>query len=106
MIDLVDLTSAKLHLQIADSDTVHDDDIAMKITQASAIVMDYLKLAAPLDAWNNGDSPATYTIPDNIVSATLLVLSELFENRDANSSDPISKTVVSLLRRRRDPALA
>lgn len=105
MIDLIDMDEAKLQLHITDD--LHDDDIALKITQASAICMNYLKLSAPLTAWEIADtSPIEYDVPADIKFATLLMLSEMYENREASVANIISPAVEALLIRHRDPAMA
>lgn len=107
MILLVSLDQVKLDRRITNND--HDDDLEMKILQASAIVMDYLKvttLASIPHVVTLDTSPVTYTVPPLVQAATLLVLGELFENREAGTANPISDAVVSLLDRFRDPALA
>ena len=94
--NLVSLEKAKRHLRIDNTD--HDEDIANKVAQASAIVMDYLKLTAV---------PATWpTVPFVVEAAVLVVLGELFQKREAGDVDVISQGVQALLARQRDPALA
>lgn len=95
---------AKDHLRIVTTDD--DDDIDLKLSAASEIVMDYIKKKDVPEDWISDHSPITYDIPFPIKAATLLVLSELFENREAQISLPISPSVEALLERFRDPALA
>ncbi len=104
MINLVTLEKAKSHLNELGSS--RDVDIQEKLDEASDIVLDYLKLDGVPDEWLASASPVEYDIPGVIQSATLLVLSELFENREASTSDPITDAVARLLMRKRDPALA
>jgi hypothetical protein len=92
---LVTLEQAKLQLREDDDDLV-DSDISMKAQQATDIVLDYLK--APDRGWT------LETVPGEVHAAILLVLSGLYEGRDAG--DVISPAVVSLLMRNRDPAMA
>lgn len=91
---------ALAHLRI-DEDTL---DLQNKITQAQEIVFDYLKYPTGYDAWTSE------TVPAPIKSAILLVLGGLWKTRgDDEEITPdavITPTVVSLLMRRRDPALA
>lgn len=103
MIDLVSLAKAKLQLRI--EGTERDADIAMKIAQASAIVMQYYKKTAVPDEWYGvSSSPATITVPADIEAATLLVLGELYENREASIANVLSDSVKALIPR--DPTLA
>lgn len=45
-------------------------------------------------------------VPGNVQAAVLLVLAELFENRQASTSDPLSDAVLSLLESYRDPTFS
>lgn len=102
---LVTLQQAKDHLQM-DHDAA-DADITLKIELASDIVLGYLKLASiPLD-WigGTGASPVV-EVPPRVKAATLLVVGELFKNREASVNDSLSAAVMSLLHRDRDPAFA
>ncbi len=76
------------------------------IAEASAIVMNYLKMDVPT-AWmtTETESPTGTGVPYDVQAAVKLVAGELYKNREG-SSDPLSKTVKSLLHRRRDPAIA
>jgi len=108
--DLVSLEEAKRQLAIEDDRTDLDIEVADKVEQASWIIMDYLKIEMPeedspsmsplsVDIWPLG-------VPPNIKAATLLVLSELFESRQSSEANVLSSAVLSLLHRRRDPAMA
>lgn len=101
--DLITLVRGMAHLRAVDQD---GDDVSFKIEQASAIVWDYLKLSEVPEAWIENTSPMTYDIPRNVQTATLLVLSEIYENREASNSNPLSDGVTALLERLRDPAIA
>jgi hypothetical protein len=94
---LITLEAGKNHLQM-DHDA-DDFDIEAKIFEASAIVLDYLKLA---------DAPAAWAelVPEHIQAATKLVLGSLYKNRESEIAEPLSAAVKSLLHRSRDPALA
>lgn len=101
MAALVSLDSAKAHLSIDWTD--QDEELSLKISDASDIVIDYLK--RPDHGWDIS------TVPGQVRAAVLLVLGALWAQREgvgdnAAELDPISPTVVSLLRRMRDPALA
>lgn len=106
MTDLVTLTQGKLHLNIVLTDTSHDTDIAFKISQASEIVMDYIKVKVVPDEWTVNTSPVFYEIPALIQAATLLVLGELYFNRESSVANIISPAIEALLARYRDPAIA
>lgn len=108
MIELCSLNEVKDHLRIT-SDR-QDGDIQLKIIQASAIILNYLKVnvdVSPLSVpWGSVD------IPFDVHAAAMLVVGDLFLHREGSQPssfrefDPISKAVESLLRRWRDPAMA
>ena len=102
---LVTLEQAKDHLHIEQSNTDSDSQVELQIESASAIVLDYLKVAE--DNWQDSNG-LPVDVPAVIRAATLLVLGSLFENRDGSDKEavPISTAVENLLRRYRDPALA
>lgn len=101
MVALATLKAAKDHLHIdGESD---DDAVALKLSDASDIVIDYLK--RPDHGWTD------QTVPGQVRASVLLVLGTLWADREgsgeqATDRDPISPAVVSLLRRMRDPAIA
>lgn len=101
--EIVPLYRAQAHLKAVDQDR---EDLQFKLEQASDIVWDYLKLSQVPDEWIKNTSPLTYDIPRKIQAACLLVLAEIYENREASTTNPLSPAVVSLLERLRDPALA
>jgi hypothetical protein len=91
MNSLVTLEQAKAHLRVVMSD--YDDDIQLKCEQATAIVIDYLKIATV--TWTMD------TVPQQVQAAILLALEDLHEHR------PIDWELQRrLLERSRDPALA
>jgi hypothetical protein len=99
---LVLLPQAKTHLRI--TTTADDADVQMKLDQAEAIILSYLKGANGLAAtWTN---PAN--VPPDVVSAILLLLTELFEHRgdDASANEKLWGSIEKILVRYRDPALA
>ncbi len=104
MINLVTLTQAKSQLRITSSDA--DYDIILKVQAGSAILMNYLKLTEPHEDWYNDSSPPALVVPGEIQQAALLIIAELYENREASTSNPLSIAVKSLVHRWRDPALA
>jgi hypothetical protein len=70
--DLITLADAKEHLKIWDDD--HNADVAVKVSQASGIVVEYLGTDAD-DTW-------TYaTVPSSIQAAVMIALGYLYENR-------------------------
>lgn len=104
MADLVDVATAKLHLHVVGTD--RDADIALKVSQASAIVIDYLKTTASA-AWTDADVPAP------VQAATLIMLGHLYEHRGDDvagtfrAPDQAVWDAMNLyLVRFRDPALA
>lgn len=83
-------------------------NVQMKITQAEAIILNYLKIDEPHDP---ADSPQIWTEANVIVvqSAVLLLLSALFDDAQGRTVEDYMKphgTVPLLLARLRDPALA
>ncbi len=104
MSDLITLADAKAHLRVDGS--AHDADITLKIHQASAIILNHLKLTELPGAWITTASPEVLAVPYNVLAATFLVLGELFENREAAVADPLSSSIRNLLIGLRDPSLA
>jgi hypothetical protein len=112
MADLVTIVQAEQHLRLTPG--VEEDDLELKISMASAIVLDYLSRPSDVDwqATINGWTPAT--VPKPVQAAVLLQLGELFRFRgddDAKAMPDrehgyLAPGVVSLLYRYRDPALA
>jgi hypothetical protein len=91
MTNLASFDSVKLSLRFDGTDHA-DNLIAHKLEEASAIVMDYLKLQEAPEAWGG-------EVPGPVRSATILVTRNL-----VNGTDPIDEPVRSLLERQRDPA--
>jgi hypothetical protein len=91
---LCTLEQAKTHLRV--DDPASDADVMLKLIQASEIVVDYIK--KPDHGWNE------FTAPRVIQAAVLLVLSELYDQREGK--DGIPAAAKALLGRSRDPALA
>jgi len=77
---LVTLADAKQHLRIEDTD--HDGDIALKLAQAEAMILDRCNSTAHWRAitatWTD------VTVPSAITAAIALVLTHLYENRGDN----------------------
>jgi hypothetical protein len=94
--NLISLDQAKAQLRITDTDS--DDELtSVMIPGASAIVASYLK-------WPTEWPYTADTLPPHMVTAVLLVLSSLYEDREG-ANDPIGPAVASILARDRDPAL-
>lgn len=99
MASLVYLADAKRHLRIVGED--QNTDVAMKVSQATTIVMNYLG-----DAGNDSWTPAT--VPGPIQAATLMLLAHLYENRgdDMKTDEWLWNALHRYLLRYRTPALA
>lgn len=96
---LITLAQAKRHLYV--DDDAHNTDILLKVDQASAIILNYLKSQAD-PTWTDA------TVPGPVQAATLLMLTHLYEERGDNmaSNAALWEAVANLCRRFRDPALA
>lgn len=96
---LVTLEQAKTHLGVPLAFTDSDADIALKVSQASDTVLDYLKSRADPD-WSSD------TVPGPVQQATLLFVTHFYENRgaDMRADEAVWKAVERLLMRLRDPA--
>lgn len=95
---LVDLDTVKLHLRRDDDDD--DERIVRTMVQASAIVLDYLKISQ--DSYGGTDGNAD-DVPMMVEAATLLVIENLYDHPEI---DPLSEAVRSILHRMRDPAMS
>ena len=110
--NLVTLDQAKLQLRIPPTQTEHDDDIELKIAQASALVVDYIK--RPDHGWEPGSpgSPGGGSPQDDLAftiaqAAVLEVLTNLWVNRgDADVVGPITPRVEAMLHRLKEWSLA
>jgi len=101
---LVTLQTAKDHLQIPTMAPGDPDeaDVQLKLDQAEAIILDYLKERAS-ETWVSPE-----TAPPPVVAAILKMLTALYEHRgDLEETDAdLWDAIANLLRRFRDPALA
>jgi hypothetical protein len=100
MAALLTLADAKRHLRVDTED--ENADILVKVDQASAIVIDYLKSQADA-TWTAA------TVPGHVQAATLIMLAHLYEHRGDDPMDTDEKVwlaVGRLLMRSRDPAMA
>ena len=94
MAALVTLAQARYRLRLTEDDDYHEPDVQMKMEQATALVIDYIK--RPDHGWTDADAPP-------VIQATILeVLMRLFEGAE----DPLSQGIKNMLQRYRDPALA
>ncbi len=123
---LVTLNLAKQHLHIISDDL--DLDIDSKLRLASAIVANHCKLTTIPNEWfvdpdsesdfedsdlimfsDTESSPpgsASVLVPGNVQAAILIVLGDLFENRESSAGNVLSQTVIDLLTPFRDPTMA
>lgn len=85
------LDEARYHLRI--DSTEYDAEIGQKLALAEAIVADYIGQNTQLDAYVSA-------------AAVMLVLGELWLNRESSSADVLSPAVRSLLERQKVQALA
>lgn len=91
---MITFADAKSHLRV--DHTAEDADIQLKLRLAGAIVQNYLGAA----------SDAAINIAEEIIdAATLLVLGELYANRESGA-DPLSPSVRTILERLRVPGIA
>lgn len=101
---LVTLATARKHLRPSSTD--EDSDVLLKLSQAEAIVLDYLNTTATWRAvtvtWTDA------TVPRQVEAAILLVLTHLYENRGDNMAPDAAlwEAVRRLVDRTRDPVLA
>lgn len=109
---MISFEDAKRHLRIDfDED---DPDVGLKLTLARAIVANHIGGTAYEDVIfedyaTEAEYDAAYqkaTLRNNVVDAAiLLVLGELYANREAQA-DPLSPTVKAILERLRVPSIA
>lgn len=104
MISLVSLTEAQDHLRVRNPAAT--DDITLKISIASDILMDYIKRKEPPEEWQTSDSPITYVVPPLIKGVCLLILGELWMGREASIANVLPDNLCRLLDRYRDPSFA
>lgn len=89
---MISLDQARYHLRI--DSTAHDAEIEVKLNMAHAVVRDYCSSANYGGNWAVQDA------------AALLVLGELWLNRESSSAAVISPAIRGLLERERAPAFA
>lgn len=112
-LELVDLAQAQRHLRrpvgVSSPMTSDEQDIQDKLDQATALIFQYLERpddvawTAEMDAWTSDSVPAP------VVAAILIQLSELYRFRGDDFEGPkreagyLAPSIVSLLKRYRDP---
>src|SRR4029434_11266127 len=83
MAGLIDLTVAKTHLRITDAR--HDADVQLKLDQAEAAILDYLKPARTGEV--RADWPwTTATLPPPVQAAMLGLLRDLYDAERGESA--------------------
>jgi hypothetical protein len=109
MATLIDLEVAKDHLNV--TDPRHDLRIERMVTQAQAIVLEYIARSSDT-AWTATIAAWTeVTVPPVVQAAILLQLGELYRYRGDDEmpkrdEGDLAPGVKSLLRRYRDPVIA
>lgn len=111
MEDLITLEQARKSLRL--TGTQDDDDLRLKLAQAQAIVVDYVRQRHDEDEWTTEiDAWTEEDVPAQVQAAILLQCAELFRFRgddtDAPAREPgqLSSAVRACLDRLRDPAFA
>lgn len=94
---ILDLEAVKQELKVDIDDD--DDRIVRTMDQATAIVLDFLKVASDAYEDVNGDND----FPDIVYAAIVRVIQSMY---DTPEKDPLTEAVRSMLHRSRDPALA
>lgn len=107
--NLVTLRQVKQHVSVDHS--LDDEMLEIKRMQASAIIIDYLKLDTSDTGfdWVDAFGEPTSSIPAVVTAATLLAVGALYENRDGDvwrSPQILSQSIIDLLMRSRAPAMA
>lgn len=97
---LIDTERVRRHLRETTGSEI-EENIDNLIIDAQQIVADYVKKDLDVLA---GSPVAMWT--GNYLQAALLIIGELYMNREASITDVLSPAVLSLLHRKRDPAYA
>lgn len=95
---MLDLLKAKHQLRIVNDDS--DEIILRKMREAQAVVLDYLKIA--VDTYSYANSPVV-EMPLVTEAAILMVLDNLYFRPE---QEVLTTSVMNLLMRSRDPAIA
>lgn len=98
---LLSLAQAKNQLRIPLEDTSRDAELYEMVEEASAIILDYLKVGED-NTWDE------ITVPWHVRAAVKLMLTHLHEHAgdDMSNDEDLWNAVRRLLERSRDPALA
>lgn len=102
MADLITLDIAKQHLRVDTDD--EDNDISLKIKQASAVIVSYCASNPDAQTWDAD------TVPFDAQIACLLLVAQFSSVREAgdftsDAANYLPTSVMALLSRLRDPAL-
>lgn len=114
---LVSLSQAMDHVKAYGDDAYN---VELKLQLASGIVLKHMGYdAIPTGEYDEDTSPPTLRpvyyddespvvlhVTDSVKAAVLLVLSELYENRESGTADVLSSTVIALLSTSFDPPFA
>lgn len=114
---LVSLAQAKIHLRIDGPDPSPEDaDLTLKIEAASGAVLNYIRSSVPSFLDSSGDplldsAGDPIGIPYEVKAATLLLLGDLYKERDAINAAEwehgfLPKSVLSMLYPYRMPSMA
>jgi hypothetical protein len=100
---LITLDQAKAHMEIEHEEK--DEQIEEAIQDASGILLNYLKRESTEWQDTNGNPDS---VPYEIRAAIKIMTAALMENREGNDEgpNPLSQTVINLVHRYRDPAMA
>lgn len=92
---ILELHAVKQDIKV---DISEDDDLISRLMdQATAIVLDYLKVES--DAYENEEEVNDF--PDLVYAAIIRVIQAMYDSPD---KDPLTDAVRSILHRMRDPA--
>lgn len=104
---LIGISEAMMQVQITPAQTDLIPDLVMKIDQASALAYRWQKLDAVPDEWLvPNTSPILMKVPHDVKAFTLMILGELWLNRESSASDILPESVKTWARQFRDPTIA
>lgn len=109
MAELVTIDEAKAHLKLSGSE--EDGDLDLKLTQAHALVLDYVtqqrEATADVGTWAATVAAWTAsTAPDQVKAAIMACFGELYRFRGDEDFEPNPERWQQYLKRLRDPAIA
>jgi hypothetical protein len=104
MAALVSLEQAKAHLRVSSTDS--DDDIQLKIEQASTLILERCGSTAYWRAITATWTDAT--VPQSVQAAILLMVGHLHENRgdDMKADEALWMAIDRLIPMNKDPVIA